>query len=179
MKTVNVSGKHFRLLITERKIQQVVRQLASRLNRDYSGREVVFLAILNGTFMFAADLLRQINLTCTISFVKLCSYSGTGSSGQVSELIGINEVLEGKTVVVLEDIIDTGTTITRFMKELEKHQPSSVRIATLLLKPEVCKDSVQPDYAGINVPNKFIIGYGLDYNGFGRNYPFICSMVSA
>jgi hypoxanthine phosphoribosyltransferase len=179
METINVLDKQFELLIPEMKIQEAVHQLAVRLNEDYFNKEVVFLAILNGTFIFAADLLRQVRLACAISFVKLSSYSGAESSGCVSELIGINEDLEGKNIIVLEDIIDTGTTISRFLKVLETCHPASVSVVTLLLKPEACRISVKPDYIGIEVPNKFVIGYGLDYKGSGRNYPFICSMVSS
>jgi hypoxanthine phosphoribosyltransferase len=179
METINVLDKQFELLIPEMKIQEAVHRLAARLNEDYFNKEVVFLAILNGTFMFAADLLRQVRLACTISFVKLSSYSGAESSGYVSELIGINENLEGKNIIVLEDIIDTGTTISRFLEVLGTYHPASVSVVTLMLKPEACRESVKPDYVGLEVPNKFVIGYGLDYMGSGRNYPFICSMVSS
>jgi len=179
METINVLDKRFELLIPEKKIQQAVRRLATMLNRDYRDKEVVFLVILNGTFIFAADLLRQIRFACTISFVKLSSYSGAESSGHVTELIGINEVLEGKTVIVLEDIIDTGTTISGFLRLLDTYHPGSVRVAALLLKPEACRESVRPDYVGMEVPNKFVVGYGLDYRGYGRNYPFICSMAGS
>ena len=177
MKAITIVYKRFEMFISETKIQVTVQRLATELNRDFYNKEVILLAILNGTFMFAADLLRRINLDCSISFVKLSSYTGTGSNGRVSELIGINEVLDGKNIIVLEDIIDTGTTITEFLKLLEAYSPASVSVVTFLLKPGTCSKNVKPDYVGLEVPDKFVIGYGLDYMGKGRHFPFICSLA--
>ena len=174
METINVLDKQFTVSISEEEIQQAVRKLAGKLNEDFKGEEVIFLAILNGAFMFAADLMKHIRLDCTISFVKLASYIGITSSGVVTELIGITEDLEGKNVIIIEDIIDTGKTLVKIMDLLKRAGPKTINIATLLLKPEAYNESIPLDYTGLEIPNDFVIGYGLDYNGFGRNYPFIC-----
>ncbi len=168
-KEVNVYGKIFREIISEEKIQAVVIDLAIKLNSDLQGKEVVFLGILNGAFMFAADLFRQIRLPCQINFLKLASYQGGASSGMVRQLIGINQELKGKTVVILEDIVDTGTTLNHIMMQLRGFEPAEILVATFLFKPEVYEQEFKLDYVGLEIPNRFVIGYGLDYSGFGRN----------
>ncbi len=168
-KQVKVLDKNFGIFISSEKIHQVVEQIASKMNKELEGKDVIFLGILNGSFMFASDLYKMIKIPSQISFLKLASYQGTSSSGNVKRLIGINEDLIGKTVVVIEDIVDTGITIDNIIKQLKGYEPAEIKIATLLLKPEALQTKVQLDYIGLEIPNDFIIGYGLDYNGFGRN----------
>lgn len=166
---VKLGDKIFVPYLTEEKIAAAVKQVAVKINSDYTGRNPLFLVVLNGAFIFAADLLRTIDIECTISFVKFSSYSGTSSTGKVKELIGLNENLEGRDIIIVEDIVDTGTTIVQLVDDLVKRKTGSVRIASLLLKPGVYKKDVKIDYVGLEIPNAFIVGYGLDYDGLGRN----------
>jgi hypoxanthine phosphoribosyltransferase len=168
-KRVKVLDKEFELFIGSQKIENVVNNLAKQMNQELIGKDVIFLGILNGSFMFASDLYKKIEIPSQISFLKLASYQGTSSSGNVKRLIGINEDLLGKTVVVIEDIVDTGITIDNIIKQLKGYEPAEIKIATFLLKPDALQTNVQLDYVGMEIPNDFIIGYGLDYNGFGRN----------
>jgi hypoxanthine phosphoribosyltransferase len=167
---IEVNGKLFRLFIPESRIQQEVSRIADEMNRDLSGRDPIFLGILNGAFMFASDLYKQITFPCQITFLKLASYSGTGSTGTVKQLIGINRDLKDRLVVVLEDIVDTGETLDTIIRQLSGFQPMEVRVATLLYKPAAAIRQVKLDYVGIEIPNDFILGYGLDYDGYGRNF---------
>lgn len=179
MKQVTILDKTFELYIPYEKIRNVVEQLADRMNRDLKDKNPLFLCILNGSFMFATELFKRINLIETeISFVKLASYSGDKTTGKVKQLIGLNENIEGRTVVVLEDIVDTGITIDNVTKQLEGLNPKEVKIATLLLKPDALQKEVQLDYVGLEIPNDFIVGYGLDYNGYGRNLLDIYSVIN-
>jgi hypoxanthine phosphoribosyltransferase len=166
---IKVIDKYFEPFISSEKILEIVNRLASQMNHDLKNKDIIFLGILNGSFMFASDLYKQIELPSQISFLKLASYQGTSTSGNVKRLIGINEDLLGKTVVVLEDIVDTGITIENIIKQLKGYEPAEIKIATLLFKPDALKVQVKLDYIGLEIPNDFIIGYGLDYNGFGRN----------
>jgi hypoxanthine phosphoribosyltransferase len=147
------------------------------INIDMKGRDPLFLCVLNGAYVFAADLLKKVNVDCEISFVKLSSYVGTKTTNTVRELIGLDHVLTDRTVVVIEDIIDTGLTMSYTMEKLRKLGASDVRIATLLFKPEAFKKNYPIDYVGIVTPNDFIVGYGLDYDGFGRNLPDIYKII--
>ena len=169
MKEVQILDKKFKVSITEDKIQQSIKEIAQKMNHDLANDDVIFLGILNGCFMFAGDLFKHIELQCQITFLKLASYQGTSSSGNVKRLIGINEDIEGKTVVILEDIIDTGNTLESIIKQLKGYEPAKIKVATLLHKPDVYKKNIPIDYIGLNIDNKFIVGYGLDYDGFGRN----------
>jgi len=171
MKEVQVLDKKFRELIPEEEIDRRIAEIAMQINSDYAGREVVFLGILNGAFLFAAGLFKKITVRARISFVKLASYEGTSSSGSIKELIGWNEDISGKEVVIIEDIVDTGNTLERIIGELLIRKASGVRIATLLLKPDSYTKDIPVDYVGFRIPNDFIVGYGLDYSGFGRNLP--------
>ena len=167
---VKLGDKIFVPYLTEDKIAAAVEDVAGKINADYSGKNPLFLVVLNGSFLFAADLLRSINSEgCEVSFVKFSSYVGTESTGKVKELIGLNENLEGRDVIIVEDIVDTGSTIVQMMDDLSKRNPRSVRIAALLFKPAAYKKHIKIDYAGIEIPNDFIVGYGLDYDGLGRN----------
>jgi hypoxanthine phosphoribosyltransferase len=151
--------------------------MADEINRDFAGREVVFLGILNGAFLFAADLFKRINLKARISFVKLASYEGTKSSGSVKELIGWNEDIKDKQIIVIEDIVDTGYTLERIVGELSIRNVAGIKIATLLFKPEAYKKKIPVDYIGFEIPNDFVVGYGLDYDGYGRNLPSVYTLI--
>ena len=174
---VTVHDKRFRISVTAEEIQARVAEIARQMNTDLAGQDVVFLGILNGSFIFAADLLRGIEMPCKISFVKFTSYEGVHSTGNVRELIGLNEDLKGKTVVIIEDIVDTGKTMVDLLEYLKRFEPAEVRIATLMYKPEACRKDLKIDYFGFSIPNDFIVGYGLDYDGLGRNLKDIYKVV--
>jgi hypoxanthine phosphoribosyltransferase len=169
MTKVKILDKTFVPFIEADKISNAVHSIAEKMHKDLAGKDVVFVAILNGAFMFASDLFRSIDFPARITFLKMASYIGTSSSGSVKQLIGINEDLKDKTVVVVEDIVDTGITIDLIVRQLMTYDPKEVKVATLLLKPEALKKEVTLDYVGLEIPTRFIVGYGLDYNGFGRN----------
>jgi hypoxanthine phosphoribosyltransferase len=167
--TINVHGKEFELFIPASEISGMVDGLAIKLNHDLKGKDVVFVGILNGAFIFASDLIRQIKMNCRISFVKMESYKDTHTTGRVETLIGLGAEIKGKTVVVVEDIIDTGLTLEEVLKQLRSHQPAEIFVVALLFKCDACIKDVRIDYLGREIPNNFVIGYGLDYNGYGRN----------
>jgi hypoxanthine phosphoribosyltransferase len=177
MKEIRILDKNFREMITEKAIQQRIGELAALMNTDLKGKDVVFLGILNGAFLFAADLFRKLELEARISFVKLASYEGTKSSGSIKELIGWNEDIKNKTVVVIEDIVDTGHTLERIMDELKMRKASEIKIATALFKPGAYKSKIHLDYVGFEIPNDFVVGYGLDYDGYGRNLPSVYTLI--
>lgn len=178
MGNIKVLDKEFELFIPYEKIRSVVDKMGEEMNRDLAGKKPLFLCVLNGAFMFAADIFKRISLLdAEISFVKLASYEGTSSTGRVKELIGLNEDLEGRTVVVLEDIIDTGITIENTIKQIQAKNAAEVYVATLLLKPDALIKEVKMDYIGLEIPNDFIVGYGLDYDGCGRNLIDIYKVV--
>ncbi len=166
---VNVLGKTFELYIPESKIHEAIDRLAEQLNRDLKGKDVIFISILNGSFIFAADLYRRITVPSIITFVKLASYQGTSTTGKVKRLIGINEDIQNMTVVVLEDIIDTGVTMEYILKQLRGYEPKEIFITTMFFKKEAFVKDFPIHYVGLEIPNKFIVGYGLDYDGYGRN----------
>jgi hypoxanthine phosphoribosyltransferase len=178
MKEVRVLDKSFRELISEKEINDRIKILAEEINNDFAGKEVVFLGILNGAFLFAADLLKHINLKAKISFVKLASYEGTKSSGTIKELIGWNEDIKNKNIIVIEDIVDTGNTLERIVDELVIRKATGIKIAALLLKPDAYTKDIPLDYVGFEIPNDFVIGYGLDYDGYGRNFPSIYTLIN-
>ncbi|MEY3425854.1 MAG: hypoxanthine phosphoribosyltransferase [Bacteroidota bacterium] len=166
---IQLQDKSFEVFITEAEILKEVSSLAEMINKEYQGREVVFIAILNGAFMFSSDLIKCITLPCEISFVKVSSYKGTTSKGRVDELIGLSTKIENKHVIILEDIVDTGITIDKIKTLLHIENPASVKICTLLFKPDAFLGKVEPEFVGFSIPNKFVVGYGLDYNEKGRN----------
>ncbi|RLD61855.1 MAG: hypoxanthine phosphoribosyltransferase [Bacteroidetes bacterium] len=176
-KKIKVLDKEFEISITHEQIQQAIERVAQKINSELSHKDVIFLGILNGAFMFASDLYKNLTFNSQISFLKLASYSGTSSSGNVKRLIGVNEDLKGKTVVIIEDIIDSGHTIDNIIKQLKGYEPAEVRIATFLFKPDAYKVDIPIDYIGMEIPNDFIIGYGLDYNGYGRNLKHIYKII--
>ena len=177
MSTIKIHDKVFRTSYSEAEILQHVRAVADRLNKDMEGKNPLFLAVLNGSFIFAADLMRMITIPCEISFVKLASYQGTLSTGKVKEVIGINEDITGRTVVIIEDIVESGLTMKRMIDTLGTRNPESVHICTLLLKPEKLEVDLNVEYAAMEIPNDFIVGYGLDYNQQGRNLREIYTLV--
>ena len=162
MSTIKIHDKVFRTSYSEAEILQHVKAVADRLNKDMEGKNPLFLAVLNGSFIFAADLMRMITIPCEISFVKLASYQGTLSTGKVKEVIGINEDITGRTVVIIEDIVESGLTMKRMIDTLGTRNPESVHICTLLLKPEKLEVNLNVEYAAMEIPNDFIVGYGLD-----------------
>lgn len=179
MKKVKVHDKEFELFMPYEKICSVVEKMADAMNADLAEKEPLFICILNGSFMFAAELFKRIDIIETeISFVKLASYQGDKTTGKVKQLIGLNEKIEGRTVVVLEDIVDSGITIDNIQKQLEGMNPKEIIIATLLLKPDALQKEVNLDYVGLEIPNDFIVGYGLDYDGYGRNLIDIYSVIN-
>lgn len=168
---VKVKDKYFEKFIEFEAIEEQIHALCERLKTRYEGTEPVFLAILNGAFMFAADVFKYLEFDCEITFVKLSSYKGTESTGVVNELLGLEPGgVTGREVIILEDIIDTGKTLSQFIPLLQKQGPKSIALATLLLKPDALKYELPIDFVGFEIPDKFVIGYGLDYDGFGRNY---------
>lgn len=169
MQTIEVKDKRFAVSIPETEILKQVKRVAEEINRDYAGQEPVFLAVLNGSFIFAADLLREVTLPCEISFVKLASYQGTSSTGTIREMIGLGVDITDRPVIIVEDIVDTGLTMAHMIDTLRKHNPRSIDICTLLLKPEKLTVDLDIRYCAIQIPNEFILGYGLDYDGQGRN----------
>jgi hypoxanthine phosphoribosyltransferase len=179
MKKVKIHDKTFQLFIPYEKIRATVERMAEKMNNDLNGKKPLFICILNGSFMFAAELFKRIDLIDSeISFVKLASYNGEQTTGMVKQLIGLNEKIEGRTVVVLEDIVDSGITIDNIQDQLKKLKPKKVSVATLLLKPDALIKEVELDYVGLEIPNDFIVGYGLDYDGYGRNLNDIYSVIN-
>ena len=177
METLQIKDKKFAVSIPEAEIRRQVKRVAEEINRDLCGRKPLFLAILNGSFIFAADLMREITLESQISFVKLASYSGMSSTGEVADMIGLDADIEGRDVVVVEDIVDSGLTMQHVMEMLRARNPRSLAVCTLLVKPEKSKVDVDIRYRCFEIPNDFIVGYGLDYDGFGRNTRDIYTVV--
>lgn len=169
MSTVIVNGKTFVTSIPENVIKQRVKEVAHNISRDMDGKNPLLLAVLNGAFIFAADLMREITIPCEISFVKLASYQGTTSTGKVKEIIGINETLKDRTVIIVEDIIESGLTMKRMVESLGTREPESVHICSLLVKPDKLETELDIEYKAFDVPNDFILGYGLDYDQQGRH----------
>lgn len=166
---ITVKDKQFKPYISSEIILKEVKRLAQEICNDLAGQNPLFVVVLNGSFMFAADLLREITIPCEISFVKVASYHGTSSTGSVTELIGLTEEIGGRTVVIVEDIVDTGVTLEKLMGVLEKKNVKQIKIASALLKPDAYKKDIPVNYVGLKIPNDFVVGYGLDYDGQGRN----------
>ncbi len=177
MGRIKIKDKTFETSITEAEILERVKVVAERINKDMKDKNPLFLAVLNGSFMFAADLMRMITIPCEISFVKLASYQGTTSTGKIKEVIGINEDLAGRTVIIVEDIVESGLTMKRMIETLGTRNPASIHICTLLLKPERLKEQLDIEYTAIEIPNDFIVGYGLDYDQQGRNLRDIYTLI--
>ncbi len=177
MANVQVHDKSFEIYLSEQTIQERIAELAAQINKDYAGKRPFFVTILNGSFMFAADLFKHLTIDAEICFIKLASYKGTKSTGNVITTIGLEDDLYGKDVVIVEDIVDTGKTLHNFLPKLQHQQPQSLKIATLLHKPDATQFPLTLDYIGFSIPNKFVVGYGLDYDGLGRNLKEIYQVV--
>jgi hypoxanthine phosphoribosyltransferase len=177
MSIVKIKDKSFRVSIPEAEIKNRVKLLAQQMSKDLEGKNPLFLAVLNGSFVFAADLMREMTIPCEISFVKLASYQGTTSTGKIKEVIGINEDLSGRTVVIVEDIVESGQTMKRMIESLGTRNPASVQICTLFFKPEKLKEDLTLDYVAFRIPDDFIVGYGLDYDQQGRELKDIYTIV--
>jgi len=169
MSAIQIKDLTFVPYINETDLLQAVDEVAQKINTDYKGKEILFVGVLNGVFMFASDLLKRIDLECQISFVKLSSYDGTQSTEVVKQLFGLTESVEDKHVILLEDIVDTGLTIDGIYNDLLKQNPASLEVCTLLYKPEKYTKGVPIKYIAKSIPNGFVVGYGLDYDGYGRN----------
>lgn len=177
MAIITVHDKQFETYLADEVIQLRIKEIAEQINKDYTGRRPLFIAILNGSFMFAADLFKHLTLEPEICFIKLASYKGMKSSGKVVSTIGLEEDIFGKDVIIVEDIVDTGKTLHHFLPKLLHMQPKSLKIATLLHKPEATEFPLTLDYIGFTIPNKFVVGYGLDYSGLGRNLKEIYQLI--
>lgn len=178
MSTIQIKDKKFALSITDADIQVAVRQVAEAINHDMAGKDPLFLCVLNGAFMFAADLMKSVNVPCQLTFIKLASYEGLYTTGAVKEIIGLNESVVGRTVVVVEDIVDTGITMERILASLKAKGASEIHVATFLQKPDALQRDITVDYVAMKIPNDFIVGYGLDYDGYGRNLKDIYTVVA-
>ena len=175
--TVKIKDKGFSLSIKADEIRKAIDEIASRITHDFSGLNPLFVVVLNGSFMFASDLFKKVNIPCEISFVKASSYLGTTTTGEVKTIFGLNEDIEGRNVVIIEDIVDTGRTIKNLVENLKPMKPADIKICTLLFKPEAYIMDIKIDYIGIKIPNDFIVGFGLDYDGYGRNFADIYKIL--
>ena len=177
-RNIQLHDCEFKSYICEEEIIARIAMLAEQLDKDYENKQPLFLAVLNGSFMFAADLLKRVSIPCEVSFIRLSSYKDMASTGNVKEVLGLTENIEHRHVVVLEDIVDTGHTVHNLLGQLSDRKPASVEVATLLIKPECLQHPLDIKYAAISIPNDFVVGYGLDYNGLGRNLRDIYKIVS-
>ncbi len=164
-----ILDKSFVPYLSQKTIEDRIKAMAIQINHDYQGKIPVFLVVLKGAFLFASELLKNTNLTCEISFIRLASYQKTESTGVVRQIIGLEDELIGRDVIVIEDIVDTGVTIGHLLKELKNFQPKSIAVSTLLHKPDALLIPTKLDYVGFEIQNRFVVGYGLDYDGLGRN----------
>lgn len=174
---IKIHDKEFVPYLTGSQIEEQVSRVAAEMNRDYAGKKPLFIAILNGSFVFAADLFKKIEIDAEICFIKLASYKGVKSSGKVITAIGLDEEIAGRDIIIVEDIVDTGKTLSQFLPQVRHQQPASLKIATLLHKPEATIFPIPIDYLGFSIPNIFVLGYGLDYDGLGRNIREIYRIV--
>jgi len=168
---ITIHNKEFRPYLSADRLDEAVTGLAARLSADYAGREPLFVVVLTGAFMFASDLLKRITEPCEIVFIRVASYEGTGSSGVVQEILGLREDVQDRHLVIVEDIVDTGTTMHHLLPTLLAKGPASVEVATLFFKPESLRHKLSLRYVALEIPNDFVVGYGLDYDGLGRNLP--------
>ena len=177
METIKINDRRFKISIPEAEIKNRLKTVAAQISKDMEGKNPLFLGVLNGAFIFAADLMREMTIPCEISFVKLASYQGTTSTGTIQEVIGINENLTGRTVIIVEDIVESGATMKRMIEQLGTRNPASVHICTLFFKPEKLKEELDLDYVVFRIPDDFIVGYGLDYDQGGRGLKDIYTIV--
>ena len=172
-----INDKQFELLIEQEVIENEIKRVAERINKELKDKRPLFIAVLNGAFMFAGELMKQVNILSEITFVRLASYHGTTSTNDLKTVLGLNESIKGRSVVSVEYIVDIGNTMVSLLEELGKYEPEEIRIATLLYKPAAMKQKLNLDYVALEIPNDFIVGYGLDYNGYGRNLKDIYKVV--
>ena len=177
MEIVQVLDKKFSLYISEEQIREKVKEVAAEIEKDLKDKNPLFLVVLNGSFVFGADLLREMNFPCEITFIRMASYEGTSTTGEVKQVIGLRESIEGRTVVVVEDIIDTGYTMKEMLRILNEKNPEAIYVTSLFVKPENIKVDLKIDYRCFDIDNDFIVGYGLDYDHYGRNLPDIYKVV--
>jgi hypoxanthine phosphoribosyltransferase len=170
---IKVKDKSFILFLDEKTIQKRITELGFEISRDFESKNPVIVGVLNGSFMFLSDLSKKITVEAEVTFIKISSYSGESSTGKVKNLIGLESKLEGRHVIVVEDIVDTGLSMLHLTQQLHEINPASISLVTLLYKPEALKYNIPLDYVGFEIPNKFVVGYGLDYDGYGRNFPEI------
>ena len=173
MKSVKVNDKEFELFLAQEEIERAIDKIAAQISKDMEGKDPLFVCVLNGSFMFASELMKRVTIPSEVSFVKISSYKGLSSSGKLKEIYGLEEDIKGRSVVIVEDIVDTGYTMSLILDQLACDEPAEIKVATLLLKPDALKVEVPLDYVALSIPNDFIVGYGLDYAGYGRNYPDI------
>lgn len=178
MEEIQIHDKKFALSIPAKTIQEAVKKVGDDINRDLAGTNPLFICVLNGAFMFAGDLMKTVNFPCEITFVKLSSYEGIYTTGAVKEVIGLNESVVGRNIVVVEDIVDTGITMEKIIHSLEAKGAKSIKVATFLQKPDALQRDIKVDYVAMKIPNDFIVGYGLDYDGYGRNLKEIYTLVA-
>ncbi|MDR2949665.1 MAG: hypoxanthine phosphoribosyltransferase [Prevotella sp.] len=173
MKTVKIKDKEFELFLTQDTIEKAIGEIAEKLNKDLADKDPLFICVLNGSFMYASELMKRVNIPCEVSFVKVSSYKGTTSTEKLKEIYGLEEDIKGRTIVIVEDIVDTGYTMSLMLEQLVCDEPKEIFVSTMLLKPKALKVPVQLDYVALKIPSDFIVGYGLDYDGYGRNLPDI------
>lgn len=178
MKSVSIKDKEFELFIPEHEIIEAIKQIAQKMNEDLKDKDPLFVCVLNGSFMFAAELMKYVTIPCEISFVRMASYQGTQSTGTIKEVYGLEENIENRTLIILEDIVDTGNTMALMIEQLKQRLPQDIKIATLLFKPNALKNDIKLDYIAIEIPSDFIVGFGLDYDGYGRNLANIYKIKS-
>ncbi len=174
---VTIKDRQFEKFISFDQIQSAIKRVANEINKDLHDKEPIFIAVLNGAFMFVGELMKEVNIDCEITFVRFSSYQGLSSTNNVKQLLGLSENIENRTVVILEDIVDSGNTIVELKKTLSEHNPKEIKVATLLFKPNALKQDVKLEYVAIEIPNDFIVGYGLDYDGYGRNLSNIYKVI--
>jgi len=179
MSVIRVHDKSFEPYLSAGEISAAIKKIASSLNAEYEGKKPLFIAILNGSFIFASDLFKELTIEAEICFIKLASYKGTKSTGHIVTAIGLDIDLIGRDVVIIEDIVDTGKTLNHFLPQLRHQQPASMKIVALLHKPEATLFPLKIDYLGFTIPDKFVVGYGLDYDGLGRNIPEIYKLIDS
>ncbi len=169
MKTVKIKDKEFELFLSQEVIENAIDKVAEQLNKDMAGKDPLFVCVLNGSFIYAAELMKRVTVPCEVSFVKVSSYKGVTSTGKLKEIYGLEEDIKDRTIVIVEDIVDTGHTMALMLEQLSCDEPKEIFVSTLLLKPDALQQKVQLDYVALEIPNDFIVGYGLDYDGYGRN----------
>ena len=169
MGTIQIKDKQFKLSIPSEQILEAVREVGEQMNRDLADKNPLFICVLNGAFMFAGDLMKVVNIPCEITFIKLSSYEGLYTTGTVKEVMGLNESVVGRNIVIVEDIVDTGITMDKIITSLQSKGANEILVSTFLQKPDALQRDIKVDYVAMKIPNEFIVGYGLDYDGYGRN----------